>query len=85
MAMGATGGGRRPFFRRKKSCPFSGRAIAATVFDRPRQNRTEPYFRSLSQEAARARPGDQARTPSWPAALPDPLAHRVLTHGYYPA
>ncbi|MBT6313348.1 MAG: 30S ribosomal protein S18 [Alphaproteobacteria bacterium] len=24
MAMGAAGGGRRPFFRRKKSCPFSG-------------------------------------------------------------
>jgi small subunit ribosomal protein S18 len=22
--MGAAGGGRRPFFRRKKSCPFSG-------------------------------------------------------------
>jgi len=24
MAMGAAGGSRRPFFRRKKSCPFSG-------------------------------------------------------------
>lgn len=29
MAMGATGGGRRPFFRRKKSCPFSGPSAPA--------------------------------------------------------
>ena len=29
MAMGATGGGRRPCFRRKKSCPFSGPSAPA--------------------------------------------------------
>lgn len=32
MAMGAAGGGRRPFFRRKKSCPFSGPNAPAIDF-----------------------------------------------------
>ena len=69
----------RPFFRRRKSCPFSGkdapmidykdvRLLQGFVSERGKIV-PQPYHRSLCQEAARTRHGDQARAPSWPAAL----------------
>ena len=70
---------RRPFFRRRKSCPFSGperaqdrlqgRAAAAALHLRARQDRAEPHHRGLDQEAARAVARDQARALSRPSAL----------------
>ena len=74
---------RRPFFRRRKTCPFSGanapkidykdvRLLAALRL-RARQDRAEPDHGGVGQEAARARPGDQARALSRPVALRDPV------------
>ena len=74
---------RRPFFRRRKTCPFSGAnapkidykdvQAAAALRLRARQDRAEPHHRGVGQEAARTRPGDQARALPRPAALRDPL------------
>ena len=70
----------RPFFRRRKSCPFSGanapadrlqgREAPAALHLRARQDRAVADHRRLVQEAARARPRHQA------LALPRPPALR---------
>ena len=74
---------RRPFFRRRKSCPFSGpnapkidykdmRLLVALHF-RARQDRAVAHHRGQRRQAARTRAGDQARPLPGPAALRDPL------------
>ena len=70
---------RRPFFRRRKSCPFSGaeraedrlqgHAPAVALHLRARQDRAVAHHRGFGQQAARTRPGDQARALPRPAAL----------------
>ena len=69
----------RPFFRRRKSCPFSAkdapridykdvRLLQGFVSERGKI--VPSRITSVSaQEAARARPGDQARASPGPAAL----------------
>ena len=57
-------GARRPFYRRRKSCPFSGPnapkidykdvRLLSPLPVRARQDRAEPHHRGLGQEAARA-------------------------------
>ena len=64
----------RPFFRRRKSCPFSGanapadrlqgREAPAALHLRARQDRALAHHRRLVEEAARARPRHQARRAS---------------------
>ena len=74
---------RRPFFRRRKSCPFTGtnapkidykdtRLLSRYISER---GKIVPFahHRRFGQEAARTRPGDQARALPRPAALRDPL------------
>ena len=62
MSFSQGGGSRRPFFRRRKTCPFSGsgappidykdvEAVAALRIG-ARQDRTEPHHRGFGQEAA---------------------------------
>ena len=56
------GGARRPFFRRRKTCPFSGAnapkidykdvQAAAALRVGARQDRAEPHHRGVGQEAA---------------------------------
>jgi small subunit ribosomal protein S6 len=48
---------------------LQGRAPAAGLRVRARQDRAVAHHQRVGQEAARARPGDQARAPSGPAAL----------------
>ena len=57
---------------------LQGRQAAAALRLRARQDRAEPHHRGLGEEAARARPGDQARALPRPAALRDPLSGRLL-------
>ena len=81
--MSAQAAARRPFFRRRKTCPFSGAnapkidykdvQAAAALRVRARQDRAEPHHRGVGQEAARAGAGDQARALPRPAALRDPV------------
>ncbi len=70
---------RRPFFRRRKSCPFSGpnapkidykdvKLLAALYFG-ARQDRAEPDHRGFGQTTARAGTGNQAGALSRPAAV----------------
>ena len=74
---------RRPFFRRRKTCPFSGanapkidykdvRLLQRYISERGKIV-PSPHHRGLGQEAARAGPGHQARALPRPAALRDPL------------
>jgi ribosomal protein S18 len=69
----------RPFFRRRKSCPFSAkdapridykdvRLLQGFVSERGKIVPVAHHF-GEREEAARARPGDQARPSSGPAAL----------------
>ena len=74
---------RRPFFRRRKTCPFSGPSAPKIDYKDTRllsryiseRGKIVPvaHHRGVGQEAARARPGDQARPLPGPAALRDPL------------
>ena len=59
--------------RQRAEDRLQGRQAAAAVRVRARQDRSEPHHRGLGEEAARARPSDQARALSWAAALRDPL------------
>ena len=55
-------GARRPFYRRRKSCPFSGPnapvidykdvRLLSPLPQRARQDRAQPHHRGLGQEAA---------------------------------
>ena len=78
---------RRPFFRRRKSCPFSGpsapkidykdtRLLSRYISERGKIVPSRITAVSAVQ-AARTRPGDQARALPWPAALRDPLTNRL--------
>ena len=79
----AAAGARRPFFRRRKTCPFSGpnapkidykdTRLPLALHLRARQDRALAHHRRLGQEAARAGPGDQACALPRAAALRDPL------------
>ena len=70
---------RRPFHRRRKTCPFSGEdapkidykdvKLLRALHLRARQDRALAHHGGLRQEAARARAGDQARPLPRPAAL----------------
>ena len=84
---GAGGGGRRPFFRRRKTCPFSGanapkidykdtKLLSRYISER---GKIVPvaHHGGVGQEAARARPGDQARPLPRASALRDPLSIRA--------
>ena len=73
---------RRPFFRRRKSRPFSGAnapkidykdTCLLSIHFRARQDRTLPHHRGERRQAARARAGDQARPVPGPPAKRDPL------------
>ena len=82
-------GARRPFYRRRKSCPFSGPnapkidykdvRLLSRFLSRARQDRAQPHHRGLGQEAARTGGGDQARPLPGAAAL-----HRELRSGSWP-
>ena len=83
------GGGRRPFFRRRKTCPFSGtnapkidykdvKLLQRYVSERGKIV-PSPHHGGLDQEAARARPGDQAGPFPRPADLRDQIERDVLT------
>ena len=73
---------RRPFFRRPKSCPFSGEN-APTIghknvkllqrFTSERQDRAEPYYRGIGKKTARACDGYQA----CPQSCPDTFYHQL--------
>ncbi len=76
---------RRPFFRRRKSCPFSGpnapkidykdtRLLSRYISERGKIVPSRITAVSADQ-AARTRAGDQARTFPWPAALRHPLMY----------
>ena len=74
---------RRPFFRRRKSCPFTGpnapkidykdTRAAVALHLRARQDRALAHHRGFRGQAARTRQGDQARALPRPAALRHPL------------
>ncbi len=76
----------RPFFRRRKSCPFAAKDAPKIDYKDVRllqgfvseRGKIVPlaHHRRLGQEAARAQPGHQARPPSGPAAL-----HREVRSG----
>ena len=79
-----SGGARRPFFRRRKSCPFSG-ANAPKIdykdvkllqrFISERGKIVPSRITAVSdEEAARARASDQARALHGAAALRHPLS-----------
>ena len=67
----------KPFFRRRKVCPFSGENAPAIDYKDVRllqryiseQDRARPYHRRFGQEAARTRARHQARPLPRPAAL----------------
>ena len=72
---------RRPFYRRRKTCPFSGdkapkidykdvKLLQRYVSERGKMV-PEPDHRSLRQETTRARPGDQARAVPWAITVLD--------------
>ena len=55
-----------PVLRRERAEDrLQGRQAAAAVRFGARQDRAEPHHRGFGQEAARTRPGDQARALSW--------------------
>ena len=72
-------GARRPFYRRRKSCPFSGPGapkidykdvrLLSRFLSGARQDRAQPHHGRVSEEAARAGAGHQARPIPRPAAL----------------
>ena len=74
---------RRPFFRRPKSCPFSGenaptidykeRQAVAAFHLGTRQDRAEPYYRGIGKKTARACDGYQA----CPQSCPDTFYHQL--------
>jgi ribosomal protein S18 len=66
------GGARRPFFRRRKTCPFSG--ANAPKIDYKDTKLLQRYVSERGKiVAARARTGDQACALSRSPALRDPL------------
>ena len=66
-----------PVLRRQRAQDrLQGRAAAAALRLRARQDRAEPHHRGVGQEAARTRPGDQARAFPRAAALRDPIRIR---------
>lgn len=80
----ASAGARRPFFRRRKSCPFSGegapkidykdvRLLSRYISERGKI--VPSRITAVSAKKQReARPGDQARPLPRPAALRHPLS-----------
>src|SRR5260370_1018038 len=58
---------------------LQGRQALAAVRVGARQDCSEPHYRRLGKETARARPSDQARAVSWAAALRDPLSKERST------
>ena len=76
---GGAGGARRPFFRRRKTCPFSGEGAPkidykdVKLLQRFISERGKivpsPHHGGVGQEAARTGPGHQARPLPRPAAL----------------
>ncbi len=82
-------GARRPFYRRRKSCPFSGpnapkidykdvRLLSRFLSERGKIV-PSPHHRGLRQEAARAGAGHQARP--LPGAAPLRPELREIDHG----
>jgi len=77
----AEAGTRRPFFRRRKTCPFTGPNAPKIDYKdskllmplrlRARQDRAEPHHRRLRQEAARTCARHQA------LAFPRPASYVI--------
>jgi hypothetical protein len=70
---------RRPFQRRRKTCPFSG--TGAPKIDYKDSRLLEPHYGCLGQKAARTGKCDQALALPRPAAICDSVTVRVRPIG----